>query len=119
MSPLLDEFRDSVVVVTGATGFIGAHLVTRLCALGAEVHGIARSKQKFEHSRFHPRTLNLGDYPALENAVRSIKPTFVFHLASHVMGAPDLKHVLPTFHANLGSTVNLLTACAESGHGLD
>jgi nucleoside-diphosphate-sugar epimerase len=119
MLPILDKFRDSVVVVTGATGFIGAHLVARLCDLGAEVHGIARSMQEFEHSRFHARTLDLGDYPAVESAVRSIKPNYVFHLASHVMGASDLKHVLPAFHANLGSTVNLLTACAGSGHGQD
>ncbi|HWW83056.1 MAG TPA: NAD-dependent epimerase/dehydratase family protein, partial [Vicinamibacterales bacterium] len=37
------------------------------------------------------------------------------HLASHVMGAPNLEHVLPTFHANLESTVNILTAAAEAG----
>jgi nucleoside-diphosphate-sugar epimerase len=33
------------------------------------------------------------------------------------MGAPDLKHVLPAFQANLASSVHLLTACAEIGCG--
>jgi nucleoside-diphosphate-sugar epimerase len=117
MSASLDKFRDSVVAVTGATGFIGAHLASRLCALGAEVHGIARSEKILEHRQFHPRTLDLCDYKAVESAVRSIKPSYIFHLASHVMGAPDLKHVLPAFHANLETTVNLLTACAETGYG--
>jgi nucleoside-diphosphate-sugar epimerase len=42
-------------------------------------------------------------------------PDVVFHLASHVMGAPDRSLVLPTFHANLQTTVNLLAACAEHG----
>jgi nucleoside-diphosphate-sugar epimerase len=41
----------------------------------------------------------------------------VFHLASHVMGAPDLHHVRPTFQSNLQTTVNLLSALAEVGCG--
>jgi nucleoside-diphosphate-sugar epimerase len=47
--------------------------------------------------------------------MRAVKPDFVFHLASHVWGAPDLKHVLPTFRSNLQTTVNLLTAATEVG----
>lgn len=114
-----DRFRDTVVAVTGATGFIGAHLAARLCALGAEVHGIARSRPTFEHGRFHSRSLDLCDYQAVVGAMQAIRPDYVFHLASHVMGAPDLKHVLPAFHANLETTVNLLTACADCGCGQD
>lgn len=48
---------------------------------------------------------------------RKVQPATVYHLASHVMGAPDLQHVLPTFRANLQSSVNLLTAAAETGCG--
>ena len=112
-----ETFRNSVVVVTGATGFIGAHLVERLCGLDAEVHGIGRSEPRFQHPRFHGIQLDLSDYPAVKGAIASIQPDYVFHLASHVMGSPELIHVLPTFHANLESSVNLLTACAETGFG--
>jgi UDP-glucose 4-epimerase len=42
--------------------------------------------------------------------MKTIRPDYVFHLASHVWGAPDLSQVLPTFHNNLSTTVNLLTA---------
>ncbi len=42
-------------------------------------------------------------------------PDIIYHLASHVMGAPGLEHVLPTFHGNLQTSVNLLTVAAESG----
>lgn len=113
----LQPFRDSCVVVTGATGFIGAHLSKRLCALGADIHGVARSQAKFRHERFASHALDLCDYAAVERELRALKPDYVFHLASHVFGAPDLKHVLAAFHANLASSVNLLTACAEIGCG--
>jgi nucleoside-diphosphate-sugar epimerase len=46
---------------------------------------------------------------------REIRPETIYHLASHVMGAPNLEHVLPTFRANLQSSVNLLVAAAETG----
>jgi UDP-glucose 4-epimerase len=45
----------------------------------------------------------------------SIKPDYIFHLASHNSGSRDLDLVLPTFRSNLISTVNLLTAACEVG----
>lgn len=117
MTRTQDHFRDSAVAITGATGFIGAHLATRLCALGAQVHGIARSAQGIVHRGYHAHRLDLGDYAAVKATIKGIAPDYVFHLASHVMGAPDLQHVIPAFQSNLASTVHVLTACAESGAG--
>jgi nucleoside-diphosphate-sugar epimerase len=42
-----------------------------------------------------------------------VKPEIVFHLGSHVAGSRNLDLVLPTFHSNLTSTVNLLTAATQ------
>lgn len=112
-----DRFRDAVVVVTGATGFIGSHLVVRLCHLGAEVHGIARSPSCFAHRLYHFHQTDLEDYDAAKRTLGQIRPHYVFHLASHVMGAPDLKHVIPAFRANLASSVHVLSACAENDVG--
>lgn len=117
MTSAHDVYRDSVVAITGATGFIGAHLAARLCALGAQVHGIARSTQRFEHRNYHAHALDLGDYAAVKANIKTVAPHYVFHLASHVMGAPDLQHMIPAFQANLASSVHVLTACAETGTG--
>lgn len=111
------SLRDSVVAITGATGFIGAHLAARLCNLGAQVHGIARSTQMLEHRNYHGHALDLSDYTAVKTSIKAIAPHYVFHLASHVMGAPDLQHMIPAFQANLASSVHVLTACAETGTG--
>jgi nucleoside-diphosphate-sugar epimerase len=43
------------------------------------------------------------------------KPDVIFHLGSYVAGSRNLEFVLPTFHSNLASTVNLLTAAAQAG----
>jgi UDP-glucose 4-epimerase len=57
----------------------------------------------------------LSDESAVRALFRDIRPDVIFHLASHVKGAPNLEHVLPTFRSNLQSTVNLLTLAAEQG----
>lgn len=104
----------SVALVTGGAGFIGSHLCAHLARAGMAVHSASRREHPGnEHFRHH--AVNLADAEAVRRVLAEVRPDYVFHLASHVQGAPDLKHVLPAFHANLQSTVNLLTAVAERG----
>jgi len=102
------------ILVTGASGFIGSHLCRRLCQEGAEVHAVYRSRRPLELGDQHWWQADLADVAEVRKIVNKVRPEVVFHLASHVKGAPDLEHVLPTFRSNLQSTVNLLTLAAES-----
>ena len=83
---------------------------------GAEIHTVSRRPLESLGEGRHWRA-DLSDTEAVFRLVREVKPHFVFHLASHVMGAPDLHHVLPAFQNNLQTTVNLLTALAEVSCG--
>lgn len=103
------------VLVTGASGFIGSHLCERLGQLGAKIHGISRIARAGSPENVRWWQGDLGDFEFVRPLFKEIQPDTVFHLASHVFGAPNLNHVLPTFRANLQSTVNLLTAGAEAG----
>ena len=47
--------------------------------------------------------------------MKSIKPDVVYHLSSYVSGARESEVVLPMFHSNLTSTVNLLAALEKVG----
>jgi nucleoside-diphosphate-sugar epimerase len=103
------------VLVTGASGFIGSHLCHRLIEEQAEVHAVYRTQAPRKESQLRWWQADLSDPGAVRSLFRDIRPDVIFHLASHVKGAPNLEHVLPTFHSNLQSTVNLLTLAAETG----
>jgi nucleoside-diphosphate-sugar epimerase len=103
------------VLVTGASGFIGSHLCERLVEAGAEVHGLSRQPRIGGTVSMRWWTGDVAAVETVRAVFREVRPQTIYHMASHVMGAPALDHVLPTFHGNLESTVNLLTAAAETG----
>ncbi|MGB8030159.1 MAG: SDR family NAD(P)-dependent oxidoreductase [Terracidiphilus sp.] len=102
------------ILVTGASGFIGSHLCRRLRQDGAEVHAVYRSQPPADAEQLHWWQADLADLAEVKRIVRESRPDVIYHLASHVKGAPDLEHVIPTFQSNLQSTVNLLTVAADS-----
>ena len=102
------------ILITGASGFIGSHLCLRLCQEGADVHAVYRSRRPADLGDRRWWQADLADLEEVKKIVGKVQPEVIFHLASHVKGAPGLEHVLPTFQSNLQSTVNLLTVAAEA-----
>lgn len=110
------DYGDARVLVTGATGFIGAALVEALLAAGATVHGASRQRPVGDERggvRFH--VADLADRAACRTLIGDVRPDIVFHMASHVSGRQDLETVATTFSGNLAAQVNLLSAVAEQG----
>ena len=105
------------VLVTGANGFVGSHLVEYLLARGDEVHAMLRSFRSdpanlahLDASKFAIHMADLTDESAVAGLVKSIQPTHIFHLAaqSYVPVSWEAPHA--TFTANLNGTLNLLEA---------
>jgi nucleoside-diphosphate-sugar epimerase len=102
--------------VTGATGFVGASLVSQLVDLGCEVHVLARAsadrwrlRDVEPKVRFH--ACDITDAARLSSVVASVQPTVIYHLATH--GAystqTDSDRIMLT---NVVGTLNLLKACS-------
>lgn len=99
----------ATAVVTGGAGFIGSALCARLAENGATVHSVSRRANDNGVAHRH-WSVDLVNSAAVDKLIADLKPDYVFHLASHVWGAPDIKHLLPAFHSNLHTTVNLFHA---------
>ena len=66
-----DSLQGKIVAVTGATGFLGSHIVASLSAAGAHIVGVVRTPEKgawmlSEQVQF--RKADLRDQAALEAA---------------------------------------------------
>ena len=107
------------VVVTGASGFVGANLARRLLRDGHEVHLLLRpgyQAWRVDALRGHaePHEVLLHEPDSVGGAVGRIRPDWVFHLAAS--GAyswqNDLRQMVRT---NIEGTMNLVAACLKTG----
>lgn len=102
------------ILVTGATGFIGAHLVRTLLQANHEIFIITRKTSNDwrispikEH--LHICYGDITDRNLIFSLIATIKPTLIFHMATYGGFAHQLgNHNM--LHANLLGTINLLDA---------
>lgn len=109
------HFAGQRLLVTGASGFLGNQLRSRLLDAGAEVYAVSRAARVSAHENLHWYQADVEDCETAQKLLADVKPVTLFHLGGLVNGAPELKFVLPTFHSLVTSTVNLLTAAADTG----
>ncbi|RPH39829.1 MAG: NAD-dependent epimerase [Desulfobulbaceae bacterium] len=116
------------ILVTGAAGFIGAHLSQKLIAGGAEVVGLdnlndyydpqlkkARMAALAEGDRFTHINMELADRPAMENLFKQHQFDAVVNLAAQAGVRYSLINPHSYVDTNLVGFVNLLEGCRHSG----
>lgn len=107
------------ILVTGATGFVGANLVRRLLATNDQLHIVLRPDsgnlwriRGLAVKNVHE--LDLLDVRSLKRKISQIGPEIIFHLAAYGSYSEE-KDFQRTFAVNVVSTINLYKACFEAG----
>ena len=118
------KWQNKRVLVTGAGGFIGSHLVDELLNKGAEVtafvHYNARNDWGMLEGRYNDKNPNLtviaGDVTDSLFVKKAVsEKEYVFHLAA-LIGIP-YSYVAPEsyINTNIKGTLNILQACLDAG----
>jgi len=118
-----DAFAGRRVLVTGHTGFKGSWLCEWLLALGAEVTGFALPpptepalyNQLGLAARLRDLRGDVRDLPAVQNAIRTARPDFIFHLAAQPLVRLSYAQPVETYATNVMGTVNVLEAVRLAG----
>lgn len=109
------------IIITGATGFIGANLTRRLLLQEHDVHILVRQKHaSWRIDSLKPKLniheVDFMDKVALTSVIGEIKPDWVLHLA--VYGAYSWQNNLSIMiQTNILSTINLIESCLDVGFG--
>jgi NAD dependent epimerase/dehydratase len=122
VSAMMTQWQNKHVLVTGAGGFIGSHLVEQLLAEGAQVRafvrynsrgdpGLLRLISSQDRARIEIVAGDLRDADALRGAVEGVQT--VFHLGASISIPYSYRHPVEVAETNLLGTLNVLVACRD------
>lgn len=109
------------VLITGATGFIGAYLSSFLHEEGHEVYGTHYGPNKLALSNT-PSAIELyecdiRDDKAIDSLVAKVRPHRIYHLAAQSLPTVSWKEPVATTQINIIGTINVFESVIR--HGLD
>ena len=109
------------VLVTGAAGFVGGHLLQRLLAehrdeVFAGVRNAAEERLVRERNgQLCVVPADLTDAGQVADMIRSVRPEGIIHLAAQSSVAQSFEEPEETMRVNVGGTAHLLESVADAG----
>ncbi|MCL6577687.1 NAD-dependent epimerase/dehydratase family protein [Kyrpidia sp.] len=105
------------VLVTGGAGFIGSHVVDRLCEEGHDVAVVddlstGREDQVHPWAQLHIQSV---ECQSLADVFGNVRPEVVIHLAAQSNVPRSIRDPLADGRVNVLGTVNVLNQCREYG----
>jgi CDP-glucose 4,6-dehydratase len=111
-------WKNRTALVTGASGFVGAHIVKRLLEKGAKVFCLLRNPEQNNSLNIMGLQTkvviikgSIEDFVLIEKILNENKIDAVFHLAAQSLVGVGTRSPVPTFEINIRGTYLLLEAC--------
>lgn len=101
------------VLLTGATGFIGRHVLPRLRQSGYEVHAVSSSRRERGDPLNHWHRVDLFQAHEVQRLLSGVRPTHLVHLAWNV--EPGAFWTSPENLRWVAASLELVRAFAECG----
>lgn len=113
-----DGAISTTVLITGAAGFVGSHLVEECVRRGWAVHGTSRPGERRDNLTDVPESVihavELSDPEAVRTLVRQVRPTQVYHLAAQPSVQKAWLDPMETLSNNIAAQLNVLRAVQET-----
>lgn len=111
----MPEFTSIPILITGAEGFIGSHLVRRLAGEGARVSTLVRpgadlSRLADLEGKIDIHLLDIREGEALARLAADLRPRLIFHLAAVTDPSRSPAGLDRCLAVNFSGTLNLLRA---------
>jgi CDP-glucose 4,6-dehydratase len=114
-------WNNRTAFVTGATGFVGAHVARKLVEAGARVvclqrDGVRANSLDLFNLRHRVTVINgsVEDFTLIERTINEYEVEAVFHLAAQAIVGAANRSPVSTFETNIRGTYALLEACRLS-----
>lgn len=118
----MDKFyKDKIVLITGANGFLGSHLSIGLLKRGAYVIGIIKENppvsflqvtlNEFRKPKIKIIKSDIVDFKSTLKIFNKYKPDICLHVAGQPIVGIAYKSPISTFEVNITGTWNILESC--------
>ena len=97
------------ILVTGASGYLGRHLLEHLRRQAGTLHGTYRTTHPEEAIHWH--ALDLRDTKATTVLLQQLQPSQIYHLAGNIRAGRTQVDTLAPWQDNLHGTLHLYEAC--------
>lgn len=106
-------WQGRTVLVTGASGFVGSHLVNKLNSKRAKVITLSKRGSKLPVNTVNV-TGSVENFEQLNEIIKKNKVKIIFHLAAQPIVEIGQANPVPTFEINIRGTWNILEAAREN-----
>jgi len=114
-------WKEKKVLVTGATGFVGSHIIKKLVSYGTDVIALVRSQDPrsyFYSEGLDKKVINaygdLKDHDRIYDIITRYEIETILHLGAQPIVGTAFVSPLETFRTNIEGTINVLEGARKS-----